>query len=228
MRKTHIVFIVGIGILLVGLSFSSLFAEDFSFIGIKWSDNLDAVREKISQSGLASDTRWMLLHTESTPLSSIMKDPMIDEEKNRELVRIADKLKKDVRIEHQVKYIEFRGKRESVVKNATFFFAYDRDLLLAYSLFLNTQVATVDPQTGQEKFYQELTKKYGSPTKTLKWSKAWSTNDQSLYYTASSDRAIVTFISESNLSGYVTRLEGKPKEAEPIDKQVVPGVIKIN
>ena len=45
-------------ILLVGLSFSSLLAGDFSFIGINWNDDLDTVRKKINESGLPSDSRF--------------------------------------------------------------------------------------------------------------------------------------------------------------------------
>ena len=122
MKKTYIGLVVVICILLVSLSFSSLLAEDFSFIGINWNDDLNTVKEKIDQSGLSSDKRWNLIHTEPTLLNSIFKDPKIDETRNKELTRIADKFRKDFRIEHQLKYIEFRGKRDSMVKNASFFF----------------------------------------------------------------------------------------------------------
>ena len=211
MKKMDIVILV-ICILVVGLSFSSLLAEDFSFIGINWSDNLSKVREKISQSGLPSDTRWMVLERLSTPLNSIIKNSMVDEEKSRELTRIAERFKKDLRIEHQLKYIEFRGKRDSMVKNASFFFAYDRDVLLAYAISLNTSIMKMS--MGEGDFYQDLIKKYGPPTKTLQWSKVWSRNDQTLYYTAADGTVIVTYINESNLSNYIDRLEGKPKEVD--------------
>jgi hypothetical protein len=109
MKRIHVGLILVICILVVGLSFSSLLAEDFSFIGITWNDDLNTVKEKINQSGLSSDTRWMLLHTEPIPLSSIIKNPMIDEERNRDLIHKADEFKRDLRIEHQLKYIEFHG-----------------------------------------------------------------------------------------------------------------------
>ena len=213
-------------ILTVGLSVSFLVAEDFSFIGIKWSDDLNTVRGKIKQSGLASDTRWMILERESTPLNAIIKNPMIDEERSKELTHIADKFKKELRVEHQLKYIEFHGKRESIVKNAVFFFAYDRDALLAYNLFLNTPRGKVTYETGEE-FYQDLVKKYGAPTRTLEHSKVWSTHDQSLYYTPINETVSVTYVSELNLSAYIDRMGGKPKEADQKNQEVRPGEIRV-
>jgi hypothetical protein len=222
MKRIHIVLILVICILLIGLSFSSLLAEDFSFIGISWNDNLDTVKEKIDQSGLTSDKRWNFIHTESTPLNSIFKDPKIDEKRNRELTHIADKFRKDLRIEHQLKYVEFRGKRDSTVKNASFFFTYDRDILLAYSVSLNTSTATSEARTGEGEFYQDLVRKYGTPT-MLEGSKIWSKKDQSLYYTQISGAVIVTYISDSNLSSYMDRLEGKPKKSD----QTISSEIKV-
>jgi hypothetical protein len=227
MKKTYIVLILLISILLVGASASSLLADDFSFIGIKWNDDLNTVRDKINQSGLLSDTRWMVLEREATPLSSIIKSPMIDEERSKELTHIADKFKKDLRIEHQLKYIEFHGKRDSIVKNASFFFAYDRDVLLAYDIFLNTSIGKVSNETGEGEFYQDLIKKYGTPTKTFEHSKAWSTHDQSLYYTPINDTVIVTYISELNLSAYIDRMGRKPKESDETNKDKRPGEIKV-
>ncbi|HSB07835.1 MAG TPA: hypothetical protein VLK23_21855 [Thermodesulfobacteriota bacterium] len=212
MKKMYTALILVICILVIGLSFSSLLAEDFSFIGINWNDNLNTVREKISQSGLSSDTRWMVLERLSTPLNSIFKNSRVDEEKNRELTHIAEKFKKDLRIEHQLKYIEFRGKKDSIVKSASFFFAYDRDLLLAYAIFLNTSIVKIT--MGEGGFYQDLIKKYGEPTKTVQWSKVWSRNDQTLYYTVIDDTVILTYVNESNLSSYIARLEGKSKEVD--------------
>jgi len=223
MKRTSIVLILISCTLWVGLPFSSLLAEDFSFIGIGWNDNLATVQEKIDQSGLSSDKRWILIHTESTLLNSIMKDPKIDEKRNRELTHIADKFKKDLRIERQVKYIEFRGKRDSVVKNGSFFFTYDRDMLLAYSVSLNIPTPTSGTRTGEGEFYQDLVIKYGVPT-TLEGSKVWSKNDQSLYYTLIHDSVIVTYISDSNLLSYIERLEGKPRKSD----QTVPTEIKVN
>jgi len=227
MKKTCIALILAICTLAVGLSFSSLLAEDFSFIGINWNDNLSGIREKINQSGLFSDTRWMVLERESTPLNSMIKSQMIDEERSRELTHQADRLKKDLRIEHQLKYIEFRGKRDSIVKNGSFFFAYDRDVLLAYDIFLNLSNKKITDEAGEGEFYHDLTKKYGPPTKALKWSKVWSRNDQTLYYTAFSDTVIVTYVNESNLSGYIARLEGKPKELDQPNQETRPGEIKV-
>jgi len=227
MKKMYIALILVICILVIGLSFSSLLAEDFSFIGINWNDDLNKVREKISQSGLPSDTRWMVLQREPTPLSSIIKDSRIDEEKSRELTHIADKFKKDLRIEHQLKYIEFRGRRDSIVKNASFFFAYDRDVLLAYAIFLNTSIVKIANEKGEGEFNEDLIKKYGPPTRTLQWSKVWSRNDQTLYYTAIDDAVIVTYINESNLSSYIARLEGKPKEVDQTKQEIRPGEIKV-
>ncbi len=224
MKKTSIVLILIACIPLVGLSFSSLLAEDFSFIGIGWNDTLETVKEKIDQSGLSSDKRWMLIHTEPTPLNSIIKDPKIDEERNRELVRISDRFRKDLRIERQVKYIEFRGKRDSMVKNASFFFAYDRDILLAYSVSLNTPIATSDTRTDEGEFYQDLVKRYGTPTRAHPGSKVWSKRDQSLYYTLINGTVIVTYISDSNLLSYVDRLEGKPKKSDEANpEKLLPG-----
>jgi hypothetical protein len=227
MKRIHVGLILVICILVVGLSFSSLLAEDFSFIGINWNDNLNTVKEKINQSGLSSDTRWMLLHTEPIPLSSIIKNPMIDEERNRDLIHKADEFKRDLRIEHQLKYIEFHGKRDSIVKNASFFFAYDRDVLLAYDIVLNASVAKMTNEVEEGEFYQDLIKKYGPPTKTLKGSKVWSRNDQTLYCTANDETIIVTYISESNLSDYIARLGGKPKELDQTNQEILPGEIKI-
>jgi hypothetical protein len=224
MKRIHIGLILIICTLLVGLSFSSLFAEDFSFIEISWNDNLDTVKKKIDQSGLSSDKRWNLIHTESTPLNSIFKAPKIDEKRNRELTHIADKFRKDLRIEHQLKYIEFRGKRDSMVKNASFFFTYDRDILLAYSVSSDTSTVTSNARTGEGEVYQDLVKKYGSPTTTTEGSKVWSKNDQSLYYTPVNDAVIVTYISDSNLSNYIDRLEGKPKKSDEANpEKLLPG-----
>jgi len=217
MKRTSIVSIINIGALLVCPFFSSLLAEDFSFMGINWKDNLDTVKEKIDRSGFATDKRWTFMHTEPNPLNSIFKEPKIDEEKNRELARIAERFKKDLRIERQLKYIEFRGKRESMVKNASFFFTYDRDMLLAYSISLNP------PTAIEGEFYQDLVRKYGT-LRELEISKLWAKDDQSLYYTAVNDTVIVTYISNSNLSGYIDRLENKPKKSdEAYPEKLLPG-----
>jgi len=211
MKKISVAFALITCFLVVCLSFSYLFAEDFSFIGINWNDTLDSVKKKIDESGLASDKRWMLLHIESTPLNAIIKDPKIDEKRNRELTDTAEKFKKTFRIERQVKYIEFRGKRDSMVKSASFFFTYDRDILLSYSVSLNTSTPTSDIQADEGKFFQDLVNQYGAP-KTLEGSKIWSRSDQSLYYTPIDGAVIVTYISDSNLLSYIDRLEGKPKK----------------
>jgi hypothetical protein len=222
MKRIHIGLIIVICILLTGLSFSSLLAEDFSFIGINWNDDLDSVRKKIDQSGLFRDSRFIELQRESITLSSIIKDPLIDEEKHKELTNEASRIKKEFRIEHQLKYIEIRGKRDSMVKSATFFFTYDRDILLSYSVSLNTPAATSDARTGEGEFYRDLVKKYGTPT-MLKGSKVWSKKDQSVYYTSINDAAIVTYIGDSNLSSYIDRLERKPQKSD----QTVPKEIKV-
>ena len=94
-----------------------------------------------------------------------------------------------------------------MVKSATFFFTYDRDILLSYSVSLNTSAATSGARTGEGEFYQDLVKKYGTPT-MLKGSKVWSKKDQTVYYTPINDAVIVTYISDSNLSSYIDRLEG--------------------
>ena len=227
MKKMWIVLILVICILGIGLSSSPLLAEDFSFIGITWNDNLNTVREKINQSGLPSDTRWMVLERESIPLSAIIKNSMIDEERSRELIHIADKFKKDLRIEHQLKHIGFRGKSDSMVKNASFFFAYDRDVLLAYDIFLNPSIAKITNEMGEGEFYQDLIKKYGPPTRTLKWSRVWSRNDQTLYYTAANETVVVTYINESNLSDCIARMEGKPKEVDQTNQEKRPGEIRV-
>jgi hypothetical protein len=213
MKRIHVGLIIVICILVTGLSFSSLLAEDFSFIGINWDDDLDSVTKKIDQSGLFRDSRFIELQRESITLSSIIKDPLIDEEKHKELTNEASRIQKEVRIEHQLKYIEIRGKRDSMVKSATFFFTYDRDILLSYSVSLNTSAATSGARTGEGEFYLDLVKKYGAPT-MLKGSKVWSKKDQSVYYTPINDAVIVTYISDSNLSSYIDRLEGKPKKPE--------------
>ncbi len=213
MRKMSIVFVLVSCILAVGLPSSYLFAEDFGLIGIGWSDTLDTVKKKIDESGLASDKRWMLLHVDPVPLNSIIQDPKIDERRNRELARIAERVKKDLRIERQLKYVEFRGKSDSVIKNARFFFRFDRDILLGYSVSLNIPVANPDPRTGEGAFYQDLVKKYGTPT-VLEGSRVWSRKDQSLYYTPLPGGIVVTYISDSNLSGYIDRLEGKPGRSD--------------
>ena len=213
MRKMSIAFVVVTCALAVGLPSSYLLAEDFSFIGINWSDNLDTVKKKIDESGLASDKRWMLLHVDPTPLNSIIKDPKIDEKRNRELTHISERVRKDLRVERQLKYIEFRGKSDSIVKNARFFFRYDRDILLAYSVSLNIPIARPDTRTGEGEFYQDLVKKYGTPT-MLEGSKVWSKKDQSLYYTPVNDGIVATYISDSNLSSYIDRLEEKPTKSD--------------
>jgi hypothetical protein len=222
MKRIHVGLIIVICILFSGLSLSSLLAEDFSFIGINWNDDLDSVRKKIDQSGLFRDSLFTGLQRESLPLSSIIKDPLIDEEKHKELTNEASRIQKEVRIEHQLKYIEIRGKRDSMVKSATFFFTYDRDILLSYSVYLNTLAATSGERTGEGEFYRDLVKKYGTPT-MLKGSKVWSKKDQSVYYTPINDAVIVTYISDSNLSSYIDRLEGKPQKSD----QAVPKEIKV-
>jgi len=227
MKRISLGLIPVICILLVGLSFSSLLAGDFSFIGINWNDDLDTVRKKINESGLPSDSRFTGLQRESTPLSSIIKNPSIDEERHKALTKIADKIKKDFRIEHQLKYIEFSGKRNSMVKNASFFFAYDRDTLLAYDLFLNTSILKLEGERKEGEFYLDLVNRYGAATKTLQWSKVWSKNGQTLYYTALQDRVIVTYIHDSNLSSYIDRMEGKPKEVEQTNQEARPGEVRI-
>ena len=223
MRKMSIAFVVVTCALAVGLPSSYLLAEDFSFIGVNWSDTLDTVKKKIDESGLASDKRWMLLHVDPTPLNSIIKDPKIDEKRNRELTHIAERVRKDLRIERQLKYIEFRGKSDSIVKNARFFFRYDRDILLAYSVSLNIPIVSPDTRTGEGEFFQDLVKKYGTPT-MLEGSKVWSKKDQSLYYTPVNDGIVVTYISDSNLSSYLDRLEEKPTKSD----QVAPEEIMIH
>jgi hypothetical protein len=217
MKRIYIGLILVICILLVGLSFSSLFAEDFSFIGINWNDNFDTVRKKINESGLPSDSRFTGLQRGSIPLSSIIKNPVIDEERHKVLTNIASKIKNDLGHEHQLKYIEFSGKRDSMVKNASFFFAYDRDILLAYDIFLNIPIAKLNEETGEGEFYQDLVKKYGTATKTLKWSRVWLQNDQTLYYTAVDHAVIVTYISESNLSSYIARIGVKSRDVDDIN-----------
>ena len=114
-----------------------------------------------------------------------------------------------------------------MVKNASFFFAYDRDILLAYDLFLNTSIAKLNGEKGEGEFYQDLVNKYGTATKTLQWSKVWSTNDQTLYYTAVNDIVIVTYINESNLSSYIDRIEGKSKDVDQTNKEGRPGEVWI-
>jgi hypothetical protein len=207
MKRTRVGLILVICILLTGLSFSSLLAEDFSFIGINWNDDIDSVRKKIDQSGLFRDSRFAGLQRESLPLSSIIKNPLIDEERHKELTNIASKIKKDIGVENQLKYIEFSGKRDSKAKNASFFFAYDRDILLAYDIFLNTSIAKLIGEKGEGEFYQDLVNKYGTATKTLQTSKVWSQNGQTLYYTVLDDIVIVTYINDSNLSSYISRIE---------------------
>lgn len=227
MKRIHVGLIPVICILLTGLSFSSLLAEDFSFIGINWNDDLDSIRKKIDQSGLFRDSRFTGLQIESQPLSSIIKNSLIDEEKHKELTNIASKIKKDLRIEKQLKYIEFRGKNDSVIKNGSFFFAYDRDILLAYDIFLNTSIAKLNLENGEGEFYQDLVNKYGTATKTLQRSKVWSKNDQTLYYTVLDDIVIVTYINESNLSNYIGRIEGKSKDVDRNKKEGQPGEVWI-
>jgi hypothetical protein len=222
MKKASIVSILIICTLMLLLSFSSLLAEDFSFIGISWNDDLETVKKKIDQSGLSGNQRWNLINTEPTQLNSVFKDPKIDEKRNRELTHIADKFRKDLRIEHQLKYIEFRGKRDSMVKNASFFFTYDRDILLAYSVSLNTPTATSNGRAGEGEFYQDLVNKYGMPT-MLEGSNIWSKKDQSLYYTQMDGAVIVTYISDSNLSNYIDRLEGKHQKPD----QTIPNEIRV-
>ena len=171
------IFILVISILGIGLSFSSLLAEDFSFIGIKWNDDLTTVKDKIEESGLANDSRFTGLQRGSMRLSSIIKDSAVDEERYKALTDISSRIDR----ERQLKYIEFSGKRDSVIKNASFFFAYDRDVLLAYNISLNTSIAKINEETGEGEFYQDLLRKYGAATKTLKWSKVWLQKDQTLY-----------------------------------------------
>ena len=72
MKRTHVGLILVICILSGGLSFSSLLAEDFSFVGINWNDDLDTVRKKIDQSGLFRDSRLTGLQIESQPLMGFL------------------------------------------------------------------------------------------------------------------------------------------------------------
>jgi len=215
-------------ILVVGLFVFPLFAEDFSFIGIKWNDDFDTVRKKIDESGLCSDSRLTGLQRGSMPVSSILKESAIDEERYKVLTNVAVKIEKDLRHERQLKYIEFRGKRDSIIKNASFFFAYDRDILLAYYISLNTSIAKIDEETGEGEFYQDLLKKYGAATKTLKWSKMWSQNDQTLYYTAGNHAGIVTYISESNISSYLARIGIKSADLDETNRGRRPGDLWLN
>ena len=227
MKKSPIVSIMITCILGIGLFSTSLRAEDFSIMGIKWTDDLDTVRDKIKQSGLARDNQPMFLQRESTPLSSIIKNPMIDEERSRELTHTAEKLKKDFQFERQLKFIEFRGKRDSILKNGIFFFTYDRDVLLAYDIFLNPSTGKATNETGEGEFYQDLIKKYGAPTKTLKYSKVWSKNEQTLYYTVINETVVVTYVSESSLSAYVDRIEGKPKVLDQTNQPLGTGDVRV-
>jgi hypothetical protein len=227
MKRKYVGLIWAICILSTGLSFSSLLAEDFSFIGINWNDGLDTVRKKIDQSGLFRDSRFTGLQREALPLSSIIKNSLIDEEKHKDLATIASKIKTDIGIEHQLKYIEFNGKRDSMVKNAGFYFAYDRDTLLAYNLFLNTSIAKLNGEKGKGEFYRDLVNKYGTATKTLQSSKVWSANEQTLYYTGLNDMVIVTYVNESNLSSYISRIEGKSKDVDQTQKGGRPGEVWI-
>ena len=213
-------------ILLVGLSFSSPLAADFSFIGIKWDDDFNTVRDKIDESGLANDHRFTALQWGSKRLGSIIKDSAVDVERYKALTDIASRIEKDLHHERQLRYIEFSGKRDSMIKNASFFFAYDRDVLLAYDISLNTSIAKINEETGEGEFYQDLVREYGAATKTLKWSKVWLQKDQTLYYTAVGHTVIVTYINESNLSSYIDRLGVNLKRPEQTD-QGLPGMIQM-
>ncbi|HYA13486.1 MAG TPA: hypothetical protein VEF33_04020 [Syntrophales bacterium] len=216
MKKTSI--IVGLSICVIALVASLVYGDDFSFIGINWSDSPRIVAGKIAKSDYVSSASksWLVSanlfqYPCGFPLYSIIKSRMVDESKYDFLVKISS--------DNMINFIKFFGKSDSIVKEANFWFPCKADTLLAYDITLNPSIVKVDEETGESQVYQSLVEKYGKPTKTTKRPRIWSKQDQTLYYWAVSGEASLIYVSEKNLSAFVAAIKGKEKELEESNKK---------
>ena len=216
MKKTSM--IVGLSICVIALLASLVYGDDFSFIGINWTDSPSIVARKIAKSDYVSSasktrlvSRNLFQYECGFPLYAIIKSRMIDENRYEFLVNIGS--------DNMINFINFLGKRDSIVKEANFWFPCKADTLLAYDITLNPSIVRVDKETGESEVYQSLVKKYGNPTKTTKSPRIWSKQDQTLYYWVETGNASLIYVSEKNLSDFVAAIKEKEKELEESHKK---------
>ncbi len=223
MKKVSIV--LGLSVCVISLVASIAYADDFSFIGINWNDNLGTVIEKILKSGYASDVSERFLkkgqlEIQCGHLTAILMSPMVDKGKFDSLLKVGSgQHYSDLQIDNIVKDLRFLGKRDSIVKEAKFWFPCKGDTLLAYNIELNSSIVEVNEDTGDSQVYQSLVKKYGNPTRRIQYSRVWSKQDQTLYYWAVAGKASLIYMSERNLSNYIASIKGKEKELEGSSKK---------
>jgi hypothetical protein len=201
------------GVLLVVLIFGQTtflaWADDFSFIGINWNDNRNTVVDKILRSDYVSSVSAQYLRKPASEplcgtLSKVIMSPMVDKNKYDYLSKVS--------LDDVVTYIDFLGKDGTIVKKASFWFPCKGDKLLAYNIELNRSTVKVNEDTGDSQVYQSLVKKYGNPTRTNRFSKIWSKQDQTLYYWAAVGNAYLIYVGERNLSNYIASIQEKKKQ----------------
>ena len=184
--------------------------DNFSFIGINWSDNPNTVLEKINKSGYAQYIRQeggqYLLPARDLRYGFVSQ--MFDDEKWKELMKKGGGLEKERA--DMFKIIKFKGKSDSMIADEAIFLFSDQDnFLTSYSMHLSPKKIDVDKKTGQGQFFQSLVEKYGQPTGSTRYSKKWSKPDQSLYYTflTGVDWVVLTYINEKNLASCLDKIE---------------------
>jgi hypothetical protein len=196
-------------VLIFGQTRFLAWADDFSFIGIKWNDNRNTVVEKILKSDYVSSVSAQYLRKPASEtlcgtLSNVMLSPMVDKKKYDYLSKVS--------LDDVVRSVDFLGKDDTIVEKARFWFPCKGDKLLAYNIYLNHSTVKVDEDTGDSQVYRSLVKKYGNPTKTDRFSKVWSKQDQTLYYWAVAGNACLIYVGERNLSNYIASIQGKQKQ----------------
>jgi len=216
MKKRSI--IGGLSVCFIALVASLVYGDDFSFIGINWSDSPPIVAAKIARSDYVSRASkdWLVAgdlfrYACGFPLYSIIKSRKVDESKFDFLIRIGS--------DNMINCIKFLGRTDSIVNEAKFWFPCKGDTLLSYDITLNPLIVKADKETGESQVYQSLVEKYGNPTSTAKRSRIWSKKDQTLYYFDEAGGASLIYISEKNLSAFVASIKEKEKELEKSGKK---------
>jgi hypothetical protein len=227
------------GVLLVFVIFGQTtflaWADDFSFIGINWNDSPNAVIEKVNKSSYAGIGAHWSTDTSYVPISSdlrtIVGSRMIDEDKYEFLSKVEKGWMRELQLakDSTVKTIEFEDNfgGKSMVKEGRFYFSYKEETLLGYTFIIRAQIAKVDEDTGEGQFYQSLIEKYGKP-KTTKRSRVWSKNGQTLYYMCAGGGTpiVLVYVSEKNLSSYITSINTKIKILEGNSKKQQSGAVR--
>lgn len=232
MKKTSIILVLCVCVigLVVSLAWA---ADDFSFIGISWTDNPDTVMQKIKKSEYTQWAAWVTHDGKvvmSVPLYSIFASPMIDKERWDFLQRVEVKevpAQLEPSKDGTVKHIHFKGKPDCIVDDGQFSFSFKGDTLLAYNIKLNRGVAKVDEDTGEGQFYKSLVEKYGNPVKKIRYSRVWTKKDQTLYYTAIGEAALfLSYINEKNLRDYIASIEEKNRALKKAGSEKESGAVR--